>query len=85
MYTRKMVPITGELGQFYIRTLYKNKIEWRKRRRQNKNRPINFPQGNNIVHILRVNYLTLNFIIHYKYISTTYIHTYLHTYYDNEE
>ena len=49
-----------------------NKIERRKRRRrQNKNRPINLPQGNNI---------TLTFIIHNHYniyISTQYIHTYM--------
>ena len=69
--TRKMVPIKGELGKslktFYVRTLgFKNKIERRKRRQNN--RPINLPQGNNIVHILRVHYLTLNFIIHNKYI-----------------
>ena len=81
-YTRKMVPITrrasslqGERSSFlenvlYVRTLgFKNKIERRKRRRrQNNNRPINLPQGNNILHILHVHHLTLNFIIHNKYI-----------------
>ena len=78
----KWFPLQGELAQsfkkFYVRRLVKNKIERRKRRRQNKNRPINLPQGNNIVHILRVHYLTLNFVIHNKYISTIYLHTYLH-------
>ena len=77
-HTRKMVPITGRassvLLKVYVRTLVKNKIERRKRRRQNKNRPINLPQGNNIVHILRVHYLTLNFN---KYISTIYLYTYI--------
>ena len=41
--TRKWFPLQGELAQsfkkFYVRTLYKNKIERRKRRKQNKNRP----------------------------------------------
>ena len=74
----KWFPLQGELAQFYVRTLYKIKIE-RRKRRQNKNRPINLPQGNNIVHILRVNYLILNLIIHNKYISTIYIHTYILT------
>ena len=67
----KWFPLQGELAQsfkkFYVHTLG-FKIERRKRRRQNNNRPINLPQGNNIVHILRVHYLTLNFIIHNKYI-----------------
>ena len=76
-------PLQGELAQsfkkFYVHTLVKNKIERRKRRRQKKNRPINLPQGNNIVHILRVHYLTLNFIIHNNYQLCIYIHTYIHT------
>ena len=40
---------------------FKNKIEMRKRR-QNNNRPINLPQGNNILHILHVHHLTQNCI-----------------------
>ena len=68
-----MVPITGRASSVLekvLRTLgFKNKIERRKRRRQNNNRPINLPQGNNILHILYVHHLTLNFIIHNKYIS----------------
>ena len=83
----KWFPLQGELAQsfkkFYVRTLVKNKIE-RRKRRQNKNRPINLPQGNNIVHILHVHHLTLNFIIHNKYISTIYlINIYIHTYYES--
>ena len=82
----KWFPLQGELAQtlkkFYVYTLgFKNKIERRKRKRQNNNRPISLPQGNNIVHILRVHHLTLNFIIHNKYISTLlYIYTYINTY-----
>ena len=86
----KWFPLQGELAQsfkkFYVRTLYKNKIERRKRRRQNKNRPTNLPQGNNIVHILRVHYLTLTLsytISIYQLYIFTYIHTYIHTYYES--
>ena len=68
-YTRKIVPITRRASSFlenilYVRTSgFKNKIERRKRRsRQNNNRPINLPQGNNILHILHVHHLTLNTI-----------------------
>ena len=80
----KWFPLQGKLAQsvktFYVRILcFKNIIE-RRKRRQNKNRPINLPQSNNIVHILRVHHLTLNFIIHGKYISTLYLYTYIHTY-----
>ena len=47
---------------FNVRMLgFKNKIEMRKSR-QNNNRPINLPQGNNILHILHVHHLTQNFI-----------------------
>ena len=77
-----MVPLQGELAQslkkFCVRTLgFKNKIE-RGKRRQNKNRPINLPQSNNIVHILRVHHLTRNFIIDNKYIVTLYLYRYIH-------
>ena len=66
--TRKMVPITVRASSVleilctYVRFQKQNRKE--KRRRQNNNRLINLPQGNNIVHILRVHHLTLNFIIH---------------------
>ena len=60
-----MVPHTGRASSvLYVSTLVKNKIERRNRRKLNKNRPMNLQQGNDIVHILRVHYLTLNFIIH---------------------
>ena len=79
----KWFPLQGELAKslkkFYVRTLgFKKQNRKKKERRQNKNRPINLPQGNNIVHILCVHDLTLNFIIHNKYISTHYL--YIHTY-----
>ena len=56
--------LQGERAQslkvFNVRRLsFKNKIEMRKRRQ---NRPINLPQGNNILHILHVHHLTQNFI-----------------------
>ena len=88
--TRKMVPITVRVSSFLEKNLYARmlglqiKIERRKRRRRQKNnRPINLPQGNNILHILHVQQLTLNFIIHNKYNINTifiYIHIYIHTY-----
>ena len=54
----KWFPLQGERAQslkvFNVPMLgFKNKIEMRKRR-QNNNRPINLPQGNNILHILHV-------------------------------
>ena len=62
----KWFPLQGERAQslkvFNVYMLgFKNKIEMRKRR-QNNNRPINLPQGNNILHILHVRHLTQNFI-----------------------
>ena len=62
----KWFPLQGERAQslkvFNVRILgFKNKIEMRKRR-QNNNRPINLPQGNNILYILHVHHLTQNFI-----------------------
>ena len=72
--TRKMVPITGRASSFLEKDLYtlmlgfNNKIERRKWRRQNNNRRINLPQGNSTLHILHVQHLTLNFIIHNKFI-----------------
>ena len=46
----KWFPLRGARKKNYVRTLgFKNKIERRKRRQNN--RPINLPQCNNIVHI----------------------------------
>ena len=63
---KKWFPLQGERAQslkvFNARMLgLKNKIEMRKRR-QNNHRPINLPQGNNILHILHVHHLTQNFM-----------------------
>ena len=63
---QKWFPLQGERVQslkvFKIRMLgFNYKIEMRKRR-WNNNRPINLPQGNNILHMLYVQYLTQNFI-----------------------
>ena len=62
----KWFPLQGERAQslkvFNVRMLvFNNKIEMRKKR-QNNNRPINLPQGNTILHIQHVHYLTQNFI-----------------------
>ena len=72
MLSKKLRAITTK--KTYIRFQKQNRKE--KEEETEHNRPINLPQGNNIVHILLVHNLTLNFIIH-KYI---YIHTYIHTY-----
>ena len=80
-----LFPLQGErahsLKNFVCTLHFKNKIVWRNRRRKlNNNRPINLSQGNNILHILHVHHLTINFIIHNKYISTIYLYIYIHTY-----
>ena len=66
-----MVSITGRASSVLLKVLYtyvsQKQNRKKKEEEQNKNRPINLPQGNNIVHILRVHYLPLNFIIHNKY------------------
>ena len=46
----------------YINFQKQNRKE--KEEEENNNRPINILQGNNILHILHVHQLTLNFIIH---------------------
>ena len=83
----KWFPLQGEQGHSLkilvctVRTLgFKNKERKKRRRRENNNRTINLPQGNNILHILHVHHLTLNFIIHNKYISALYLYIYIHTY-----
>ena len=61
----------------------KQNIGRKKRRRQNNNIPINLSQRNNILHILQVYHLTLNFIIHNNYYINTiviYIYTYIYFY-----
>ena len=80
-----MVPIARLASSFiaffvcYI-MFKKQSLERRmRRRRQNNNRPINLPQGNNILHILQVHHLTLNFIIYNNYINTIVIYN-IHTY-----
>ena len=81
---KKMVPITGRASSVlenvlctYVRFQKQNRKE---KEETEKNRPINLPQGNNSVYILRVHHLTLNFVIHNKYISTLYLYTYIHAY-----
>ena len=75
-----MVPITGRASSEVLCTYVSQKQNRKEKEETEQNRPINLPQGNNIVHILRVHYLTLNFNIHNKYISTIYLYTYTLTY-----
>ena len=48
--------------------------EWEREQQQT----YHFTQGYNILHRLRIHYLTLTFIIHNKYISTLYSHICIH-------
>ena len=77
----KWFPLQGELAQslkkFYIHTFVFKKQNRKEKEEETEQQQTH--QFNHIVHILRVHHLTLNFIVHNKYISTLYLYTYIHT------
>ena len=83
-----MVPITGRASSVlenvlctYVRFQKQNRKE--KEEDTEQQQTYHFTADKNILHILHVHHLTLNFIIQYKYnfiISTLYLYTYIHTY-----